>query len=259
MQLVDIENKDKYERHFKYLSNAKIPKLPKDIQKKITQECEAIDKENEKANGKIAKAIVEISEIVNSKLAKGNKQKLKDLVDINKFTKDPTVEPKKEFIYVDIESIGKGTGVISYEQKILGASAPSRARRLAPINSTIVSSVRPNLKGFAFIDKAIESIYSTGFAILQSKNEKELHSKVIYYSFMYSSDLMKEMENTMQGGSYPSLNKNDIENFKIPVPSIKEQIKLVEEIEKFEQKISDNQKIIDSSSGIKREVIRKYL
>jgi len=41
----------------------------------------------------------------------------------------------------------------------------------------------------------------------------------------YSTELMKEMENTMHGGSYPSLNKNDIQNFKIPVPPPAEQKK----------------------------------
>jgi restriction endonuclease S subunit len=39
----------------------------------------------------------------------------------------------------------------------------------------------------------------------------------------YSTELIKEMENTMHGGSYPSLNKNDIQNFKIPVPPPAEQ------------------------------------
>ncbi len=244
----------------KYLRDEiKIPLPPKEIQKKIADECNVIDKEVKKAILQIEKANNTIKDIVNNKLSTGTIKKLNDLVDINKLTKDPRKEPDKEFIYVDIESIGKGTGTISYEQKILGKNAPSRARRVAPKNSTIISTVRPNLKGFAFIGSEIESIYSTGFAILQSKDENELHNKVIYYSFMYSSNLMREMENTMHGGSYPSLNKNDIKNFKIPVPPIKEQEKLVKQIEKLEQIIITEQLMIDSSVDNKKAVMKKYL
>lgn len=241
------------------LANFKIPHPPIEIQEKIVDECIAIDKELEKANIEIEKARNEIAEVVNTKLNKGDFRKLKDIVEINKFTKDPTTTPNTEFIYVDIESIGKGTGKISYEQKILGANAPSRARRLAPKNSTIISTVRPNLKGFAFIENEIDAIYSTGFAILQSKNETELNSKLIFYSFIYSTELMNQMSNTMHGGSYPSLNKNDIENFKIPVPPFAEQQKLIKEIEKLEDKIKVEQAKIDSSAYKKKEIMEKYL
>ena len=165
-----------------------------------------------------------------------------------------------EFIYVDIESVGKGTGFVSYEQKILGANSPSRARRLAPKGSTIISTVRPNLKGFAFIEKEVEdSIFSTGFAILQSKDEKQLLNKVVYFAFQHSNDLMKQMEASEHGGSYPSINKNDIENLKIPVPPISEQEKLVNQIEKLEQIIAKNQAKIDDAPNNKKAIMKNYL
>ena len=70
---------------------------------------------------------------------------------------------------------------------------------------------------------------------------------------------MKQMEASKHGGSYPSINKDDIENFKIPVPSIKDQLKLIEKIEKLEAIIKREQDIITASTDKKNEVMKKYL
>lgn len=42
---IEIENKNKYERHYKYLKTAYIPKPPLSVQKKIITECEKVDEE----------------------------------------------------------------------------------------------------------------------------------------------------------------------------------------------------------------------
>ena len=64
IQLVEITNKDKYERHFKYLMNAKIPKPDLDIQEKIVAECEAVDSEVFSANSEIEHTKIKIDEII---------------------------------------------------------------------------------------------------------------------------------------------------------------------------------------------------
>lgn len=243
-----------------YLKELKIPFPPMPIQKSIVDECILIDKINSKAEAEIEKIKSEINSNISKYFTSPKPRKIKDLVDINTLSKDPTTEKDKEFIYVDIESVGKGTGIISYEQSILGINAPSRARRIATSGSTIVSTVRPYLKGFAFVEKEVEnSIYSTGFAVLKSKDETILLNKIIFYAFMYSNDLMKQMEKAMPRGSYPSINKDDIENFTINLPSLKEQIKLVSEIEQYEKKMKIEKAKIDSSADKKKEVIKKYL
>jgi type I restriction-modification system DNA methylase subunit len=243
-----------------YLKELKIPFPPMPIQKSIVDECILIDKTNSKAEAEIEKLKNEINSNISKYFTSPKPQKIKDLVDINTLSKDPTTEKDKEFIYVDIESVGKGTGIISYEQSILGINAPSRARRIATSGSTIVSTVRPYLKGFAFIEKEVaNSIYSTGFAVLKSKDETILLNKIIFYAFMYSNDLMKQMEKAMPRGSYPSINKDDIENFTINLPSLKEQVKLVSEIEQYEKKMKAEQAKIDSSADKKKEVMKKYL
>jgi type I restriction enzyme M protein len=243
-----------------FYEKLQIPLPPLDVQAQIVEECEKIDKEVEAAEKKIENSKEEIYNKTTQVFSMGVSRKLKDLVVINHLAKDPNKEPNEEFIYVDIESVGKGTGEINYENRFLGKELPSRARRLAPKGSTLISTVRPYLKGFALVkDELPNYIYSTGFAILLSKDVKILLNEVIFYIFMYSKDLMKQMEIAMPKGSYPSINKSDIENFVINLPSIEEQERLIVDVEQLENQINQAQKVLDTFFAKKQAIIKKYL
>ncbi len=154
---------------------------------------------------------------------------IKNYFNINSITFDPTTQPEKKFIYVDIDSVGKGNGEIDYSNEILGKDAPSRARRIAKKGEFIISSVRPYLKGFAFINKDIlNSIYSTGFFVLNSKSGDIVLNKLLYLYFMHYTPLMEQMESNMGKGQYPSINRNDIENFRFPLPDPETRNRIVE-------------------------------
>lgn len=198
------------------IQNIKIPLPPIDIQKKIVEECEKIDQKLQVSLDAIKQNQEKIHDIVNSMV--GKKVKIASVCDLNTETINPAKEEGKVFIYIDIDSVENGTGRYSLDKKILGSIAPSRARRFATSGSTIISTVRPNLRGFAYIEKEIaDSVYSTGFAILKSKDESLLANKMVYYQFMYSDNLMAQMLQDMPKGSYPSINKNNIDNFDILV------------------------------------------
>jgi restriction endonuclease S subunit len=226
----------------------------------IISECEKIDKIENEAKDSINKLLNEINNLINPIFQDTKLEKLSIYVDLNKENKNPKLEPDKEFVYVDIESVVKGAGLINFDKKTSGKRAPSRARRLASIGSTIISTVRPYLKGFAYINSQPEnSIYSTGFTILKSKDENILLNKMIYSYFMFSSELMKQMEAAMPKASYPSINKDDIENFLIPIPDIKIQAKIIKEIEKRESFIINAQLLVNETSLKKENVFKKYL
>jgi restriction endonuclease S subunit len=59
--------------------------------------------------------------------------------------------------------------------------------------------------------------------------------------------------------AYDMLNLTQIKNIKIPVPPLTIQEKLVSEVEKLEQEISKNQKIVDEAPNLKQQVMKKYL
>lgn len=235
----------------------KIPLPPMDVQKKIAEECEKIDKGVELCLDEIKQSQEKIHDIVNS--LEGKTVKLASVCELNALTVNPAKNGNKEYIYIDIDSVENGTGHYSLEKKILGSNAPSRARRYASSGSTIISTVRPNLRGFAYIEKEIpNSVYSTGFAILKPKDEEILANKMLYYQFMYSDKLMNQMVQAMPKGSYPSINKNNIDNFDILV-AIGNQYAILEELDKCEVKLSEARELVESASSRKQAILDKYL
>ena len=239
-------------------SKIKIPVPPIDVQKQIVEEFGEVEKSNNDAKYLIEKNLSDIRTIIDGL---SSAVSIKEYFDINTLTLNPTSCWKDEFFtYVDIDSVGKGDGSISLDKKILGKDAPSRARRVAEDKTVIVSTVRPYLKGFAYIDSVPEkTIFSTGFALLKSKNEECYISKLLYYLFMFSDDLMKQMETAMPKAAYPSINKEDIDNFKIPLLNIDEQKHIVAQIDALELEITKAHTLIDNIAKEKQAILDKYL
>jgi type I restriction enzyme M protein len=242
------------------VSQYKIPLPPKGIQEKIVAEIEDLEVKEMKAKGEVEELLKNSVDLIN-RISIYSKEPISKLFEINSKTINPKELWENEFFtYVDIDSLGKGDGKVSFNQKLLGKDAPSRARRFADNNTAIISTVRPYLKGFAYIDKVPEkTIFSTGFALLNSRDENKFLTKLVYYLFMFSSDLMKQMESAMPKSAYPSINKEDIDNFKIPLPSVSEQKKIVSEIEKMETKIKALESEIALIPQQKEAVLKKYL
>jgi type I restriction enzyme M protein len=170
--------------------------------------------------------------------------RLGEVCEVNQKSIDPTLEyGDKEFIYVDISSIENGTGKASFEQKIVGHNAPSRAKRIAQKGDILLSTVRPNLKAFAYLSTVPESlVVSTGFAVLSVKSE--IMDKFLYY-LLFTDHLQEQMISRMGRGSYPSINQNDVKELMIPVPPVNIQKTLVNEIELEERLVEANLTLIE--------------
>lgn len=240
------------------IGNIKIPVPPIDVQKQIVKEIGKVDKSTSIANSVINNKISDIKTIINGLVPTVG---IKEYFDINTKVLNPASCWENEyFTYVDIDSVGKGDGNISFDKIILGKDAPSRARRVAQDRTVIISTVRPYLKGFAYIENVPnKTIFSTGFALLRSKNDENYISKLLYYLFMFSDDLMKQMETAMPKAAYPSINKDDIGNFRIPMPSINEQKYIISQIEALELEINNARTTIENAVSEKQAILDKYL
>ena len=246
----------------KDIERIKIPVPPLDIQQKIITEIEAKEAKEAKAKKVIEERHLSIKSVVNELFENNSVSfKIKQYFDINRDSIDPKTEYGEiEFTYVDIDSVGKGDGNISFDQKVIGNNAASRAKRVAKDDTVIVSTVRPYLKGFAYLEKEVENtVYSTGFALINTKDEKKYITKLLYYYFMYSDNLMKQMEAKMPKASYPSINKGDIEAFVIPSITITEQKKALSELDKLEKEIQKQEQAIANTEEEKKAVLTKYL
>ena len=243
------------------LGNIKIQLPPLDVQEQITAECIAVDNEYNAAQETIQAAKNNIQGIFEQNTAiQGGVIKLGQICSINNYTINPQLTPEKEYTYIDIDAVEGGTGLFTTDKKIIGKTAPSRARRLAKAKSTIISTVRPNLRAFIYIENEInDAIYSTGFAILESNDKNILIDKYLYYCFMHSDELMRQMIAAMPKGSYPSINTQDIQNFEIQVPSLTAQQQLIAQVEQYEASIRQAQTIMDGCAARKKAILDKYL
>lgn len=127
-----------------------------------------------------------------------------------------------QFKYIDLSSVKNGKILCS--APISFKESPSRARRIIRKNDIIMSTVRPNLQGFAHIDfDAQEYICSTGFAVLTVKPNTS--SKFIYYC-LYSKSVETQINNMLVGSNYPAINSSDVASLKILLPPLPEQEKI---------------------------------
>ncbi|AFI04073.1 restriction endonuclease subunit S [Helicobacter cetorum] len=237
-------------------SAQKIPLPPLEIQEQILSHLQELDIKREVSQTKINALQQEITNIINN--INAPLRKLSELIKINTTSINPLETPNKKFIYIDIDSVNKGTGIIDYSNILQGSNAPSRARRIAPSHSVIISTVRPYLKGFAYIEKEQQDcIFSTGFAILESS--ELILPKYLYFMFMCLKDLMRQMENAMPKSSYPSINKKDIENFTIPLPPKELQQEIIAQIEILEKEIKTLQNELNTIAPQKERYLKEQL
>ena len=170
---------------------------------------------------------------------------LKEAAEINRLTIDPVDKyGSREFYYIDISSVENGTGRVTFGKRIIGIEAPSRARRVVAQGDVLLSTVRPNLKAFACLDKVpSDAIASTGFAVLTPRNTQVL-SRFLWY-LLFVDCVLSQMLSRMGRGAYPSINQADVESLKIPLPPLDVQRRLVTELEAERAIVDANRKLVE--------------
>ncbi|HFC6388343.1 TPA: restriction endonuclease subunit S [Neisseria bacilliformis] len=116
--------------------------------------------------------------------------------------------------YIDISSTS--TGKFEEPTLIKIEDAPSRAKRILTNNDIIISTVRPNLKQFAFIEEAGSNlIASTGFCVISADSEKLAW---YLYTLITSDIFTAHLVAVADGAAYPAFNPIEIEDAVIALP-----------------------------------------
>lgn len=248
MDLVEIENKDKYERHFKYLANAKIPKLPLPIQDSVVKECLALETLVEKSIKAIEQSKNELFNLFAT--IQTDPKKLNEVIDKQSETIDPTQQTGDVF-YVGLENIESNTGKI-VGNPLTQYSTIKSNKNVYKKGDILYGKLRPNLNKVYLAQE--DGICSTDILVFRCK-DLELNKYFSYY--LRTKNFNDEVIKTVSGQQLPRTKWSLIENIKVPVP--KDKKKLINQIEKIEQAIINEQTKIDSSADKKREIIKKYL
>ena len=137
--------------------------------------------------------------------------------------------------YIDISSIDntiqKMTDVIS----VTFGDAPSRAQQKVEYGDIIVSTVRPNLKNIAIIDRYESNLVaSSGFCVLRNTEHVERNYLFHYItSDLFTQHLMK----LTTGANYPAVRDQDVRDSIIPLPPKSTQLAIVSELDKINELI----------------------
>lgn len=88
---------------------------------------------------------------------------LGNVAKINCASLDEQTDPDYRFYYIDLSSVKEGAIELPQENTRF-SEAPCRARRVVKNGDVLLATVRPNLRGFGYIDfDAVDLICSTGF------------------------------------------------------------------------------------------------
>ncbi len=142
-------------------------------------------------------------------------------------TCDPRSEPKKSFQYIDIASIDNDKKAIVATTQMLGAEAPSRARKKLAAGDVLVSTVRPNLNAVALVPPELDGeVASTGFCILRPLGDV-LEQKYLFYWTQTCAFIASLLSKTT-GAHYPAVSDAIVKDLEIPLPPLSEQRRIVE-------------------------------
>ena len=142
------------------------------------------------------------------------------------------------FRYVDLSSVSRDNNSIMETVVINKYNAPSRAQKIISDGDVIFGTTRPLLRRFCIIPKEYDNqICSTGFCVLRPNKEITLTNYIYYY--IGTQRFYSYVEQKQKGTSYPAISDNNVRSFKIPIPSMTEQQRIVNILDKFEKLTND--------------------
>lgn len=152
------------------------------------------------------------------------------------------------FHYIDIASAANGRLSIS-SAPIEYRDAPSRARRVVKSGDVLMSTVRPNLKAFAYCDLPEgDFVASTGFAVLRAINGTD--SRFVLYSIL-SDYVAQQIERYTVGSNYPAINSSDIRRLEVTDFAPPVQNRIAEILSTLDETIAQTEALIAKHQQIK--------
>ena len=137
----------------------------------------------------------------------------------------PSASPEQQFTYIDISSIDRNRKEIVDPKLIVGADAPSRAKKEVIGNDVLFATTRPNLKNIAIFSGDIESpVASTGFCVLRASESIDYR---YLFRYLTTDFLQDQIAPYIAGAQYPAVTDKNLKRTPIPLPPLDEQKRIV--------------------------------
>ncbi|WP_339677935.1 restriction endonuclease subunit S [uncultured Zhongshania sp.] len=183
---------------------------------------------------------------------------LVELASVDRESLKNSTQPDYKFWYIDIASVKTGAVSVPAEPMVFSDS-PSRARKRVCKGDVLMSTVRPNLKSFAYFDKdGDDYIASTGFAVITAKPSS--NGKFIYQSIL-ADDVTRQIAGLVAGSNYPAISSLNVKNLELLAPPLPEQQKIaailstVDDV--IEKTCAQIDKLKDLKTGMMQELLTK--
>ena len=140
-------------------------------------------------------------------------------------------DPDGEFAYVDLSAVDQNSKRIASPRRLASKDAPSRARQVIRSGDVLVSTVRPNLNAVGRVPVELDgATASTGFCVLRPRSE--VADGAYLFHWVRSPGFVSEMVRRATGASYPAVSDRIVCESKIPLPSLPEQRRIAEILDK---------------------------
>jgi type I restriction-modification system DNA methylase subunit/restriction endonuclease S subunit len=243
-------------------NDVKIPLPPKEIQAQIVAECKIVDIEVSNAEKEIEKMQRGIEKSIQNEYSKK--------YPMDKISNLSLVNPSK----TEIRNINDDT-LVSFvemasvsESGFISNSVDKRLKDLRKGSYTyfkegdvIIAKITPCMEnGKCAVSNGLTNEIGMGSSEFHVIRTSEKIINKYLFALLNREEVRKEAEKKMTGASgHRRVPASFYENYRIPVPPLNDQMKLVAEIEKLEQIIKTEQIKIDTSADKKKEIMKKYL
>lgn len=230
------------------IKEIRIPVPPTDIQKQIVEEIDKVDKSVADSKHQITKLEAEIENLLSSVNTEGcllnnvapfaiKSIKYSDIKSETYITTDNMLQYK--WGVVPFEGTANISSITEYKKEDI-----------------LISNIRPYLKKIWLADK--EGGCSKDVLVLRSSDSDKYLPQYIYYMLRRDAFFDYVMEGK-KGVKMPRGNKEDIMKYKIPMPPIDEQKRIVAQIETLEMEIKNIRITIENAGKEKQAILDRYL
>lgn len=242
------------------LSKVKIPLPPLDIQKRIVSEIEVLETQEVEEVEEVEKLRQSISNTINN--SKASLTKLEDLT--TRIGSGATPKGGQGSYQLSGISLIRSQNIYDYGmiEKGLAFISEEQAKKLNNV-TVMKNDILFNITGASIArccivdDKYLPARVNQHVSIIRT-NDKVLPKYL--HTILVSPEFKEKLLEIGNGAtSREAITKLQLEEFKIPLPTIEEQRKIVKAIEKIETKISELEKNIADIPKQKEAILKKYL
>lgn len=242
------------------LKEIKIPLPPLTIQKKIVSEIEALKKQEQKVVDELKKLRFSIGNTINN--SKATVTKLEDFT--TKIGSGATPKGGQGSYHLKGISLIRSQNIYDYGmiEKGLAFISEEQAKKLDNVtvekNDILFNITGASIARCCIVeDKFIPARVNQHVSIIRT-NDKALPKYV--HAILVSPEFKEKLLEIGNGAtSRQAITKLQLEEFKIPLPTIEEQKKIVAKIEKIETKIDELEKQIAYIPKQKEKILKNYL